>query len=228
MKSMSRTIPAKLQRFFKQVEDCAYCREQKNSLRHILGGGRFYHPKYFFLFINPTHKNRSSHTSYQGQRRYPFIGVRHLYKGLAEAGFVDLKLIDEIYEKGWQVPDEERIETSLRENNVYISNFVKCAQPNPINPSRQRMREGLPLLAEELRIVNPQYIITFGLLPLETLTRTTWRLRDILDTARKGTYGPLSVNLEGRIYKVLPCYYPLGHGNPPKAQKILAYIKTHF
>jgi len=225
---MRQAIPPKLQRFFRKIEDCARCRKEKNPLCHVLGGGRFYRPKYFFLFINPTHKNRSSHASYQGRRSYPFIGVRHLYKGLADAGFVDPKIIQKIYTKGWQIPDEIRIEASLRKNNIYISNFVKCAQPNPINPSRQRMRAALPSLTEELSIVNPRYIVTFGVLPLETLTGAHWRLRDILDTVRKKTYAPLPVSLGGQTYKVLPCYYPLGHGNPPKAQKILAYIRAHF
>lgn len=225
---MPVAIPSKLRSFYRSVEDCTRCRAERNPLRHVLGGGRFRNPKYFFLFINPTHKNRSSHATYAGKRRYPFIGVRHLYKGLSEAGFVDPKIIAQIYSKGWQIKDEARIEASLRAHGVYISNFVKCAQPNPQNPSRKVMRESLPLIARELELVNPQYIITFGVLPLSTLTGTAWRLKDILGTVSKRTYKPLVVTFGPKRYKVLPCYYPLGHGNPPKAQKILEYIRRNY
>lgn len=130
---------------------------------------------------------------------------------------------------GWQTKDERRIEKCLKENEVYITNFVKCARSNPTNPTKARMREALPLLAEELSILNPRYIVTFGLLPLEVLTSASFRLRDILKTAKRNKYKPmLSMPLSGRQYKVLPCYYPLGHGNPPKAHKILSYIKKNF
>lgn len=226
---MQQVIPLKLQKIFRQIENCERCRKEKNPLRHILGGGKFRNPKYFFLFINPTHKNHSSHAHYKGERRYPFIGVRHFYKGLAETGFVDKKLVADIYKRGWQLEDEKRIENSLRANGVYISNFVKCAQANPINPPRKVMREHLPLLARELKLVNPKYVVTFGVLPLSTLTGVTSCLRDILATIHNGMYRPLhSIPLDGRKYQLLPCYYPLGHGNPPKAHKILTYIRTYF
>ena len=226
---MPQTIPIRLQKLFNTIDACARCKAEKNPLRHVLGGGKFQNPKFCLLFINPTHKNQSSRQTYRGRRRYPFIGVRHLYKGLAEAGFVDRNLIEKMYRRGWQLEDEHRIEKSLRENGVYITNFVKCARPNPINPTKAEMRESLPVLAEELSILNPEYIITFGLLPLEVLADNSFRLKDILKTVKQNKYKPmLSIPLNGRRYKILPCYYPLGHGNPPKAQKILRHIKKHF
>lgn len=225
---LKRHFP-QLQALFKKMDNCKRCKAQGNPLRHILGGGQFLRPQYFFLFINPTHKNRSSQASYAGKRRYPFIGVRHLYKRLAEAGFVDPALIEEIYERGWQTADEERVETSLRRHGVYMSNFVKCAQPNPKNPTREVMREDLPLLAEELALVEPRYVVTFGLPPLEELSGGKYRMRDILHTVRRRTYEPLlSLRLSGKRYKILPCYYPFGHGNEPKAHEILSYIRAHF
>jgi uracil-DNA glycosylase family 4 len=194
-----------------------------------LGGGKFRRPKYFFLFINPTHKNRSSQPGYPGRRRYPFIGVRHLYKRLAEAGFLDMKLIDALYERGWETVDEDRIEKSLRAHDVYMSNCVKCAQPHPKNPARRIMREDLPLLAEEFAIVAPRYIVTFGLPPLEVLTGKHYRMRDFLAAVRARKYAPMySMPLGGKRYKILPCYYPFGHGNEPKAQKILVHIRKRF
>jgi uracil-DNA glycosylase len=228
-KYMPTNIPAPLQKFYAKIDNCARCKAEGNPLRHVLGGGKFRNPKFFFLFINPTHKNQSSHSDYEGERRYPFIGVRHLYKGLAEAGFVDFRIVAKMYERGWQVADEHRIEASLRKGGVYISNFVKCARPNPTNPKRSIMKADLPLLARELELVNPRYVVTFGLLPLGVLTGNNYRLRDILVSLKKHKYLPiLSLPLDGKRYKILPCYYPLGHGNPPKAHQILEYIRNHF
>ncbi|MBI2409635.1 hypothetical protein HYV30_01160 [Candidatus Kaiserbacteria bacterium] len=226
---MKVVIPTKLQALYDRIDACERCQAEGNALRHVLGGGKFHKPKFFFLFINPTHKNRSSNADYAGERRYPFVGVRHLYKGLAEGGFIDRALMADIYERGWQVADEHRIEESLRRHDVYISNFVKCAQPNPKNPKRSIMRADLPLLAEELSLVRPQYVVTFGLPPLELLTGNTHLMRDILRTARISKYAPLiSIPLNGKRYEILPCYYPFGHGNEPKAHKILTYIREHF
>lgn len=226
---MKPAIPPKLLKLFGKMDACARCKAEGNPLRHILGGGKFRKPKFFFLFINPTHKNLSSRVGYAGKRRYPFIGVRHLYKGLAAAGFVERALIEEIYDRGWQISDEQRVEASLRQHDVYISNFVKCAQPNPKNPKRSVMREDLPLLAEELEIVQPDYVVTFGLLPLEMLSGDSYRMRDILQTVKSRTYLPLrSLVLNEKQYKILPSYYPFGHGNEPKAHQILSYIRKHF
>lgn len=91
------------------------------------------------------------------------------------------------------------------------------------------MQAHLPLLAAELRAVNPEYVVTFGGLTLGLLTGKHLRLRDILATVKTRTYQPLrSVPLAGRQHNILPCYYLLGHGNPPKAQRILRYIREQF
>ena len=222
-------MSSKLQKFFAKVDRCASCRAAKNPLRHVFGGGKAQTPKYFFLFINPTHKNISTQPTYAGRRRYPFMGVRHFYRELSQAGFVDAKIIADIYKRGWQLEDENRIERNLHKEGVYITNFVKCARPDPSNPSLSSMRAHLPLLAQELEIVQPKFIVTFGLLPLSALAGTSFRMRDFLAAARNKTYAPVpSLALNKISYKILPCFYPLGHGNPPKAQEILAYIKKHF
>lgn len=141
---------------------------------------------------------------------------------------MDKNLVAEIYRNGWKPADEHRIESCLRKKSVYISNFVKCAQPHPLNPPRSFMRETLPLLAEEFQLVNPKYVVTFGHLPLSILTNTKLRLKDILVSLRKKAYKPMPTSLGGRTYKILPCYFLLGHGNPPKAKEVLRYIQSAF
>jgi len=202
---------------------------EKNSLRHILGGGKSRNPKFLFLFINPTHLNISSLKNYQGKRRYPFIGVRYFWKLLSEASFIDRKIVDEIYREGWQVEHEDKIEQSLNRNSVYVTNLVKCAQFHPDNPIKSVITEDIPLLKEEISIIRPKYIIAFGKLPVKVITGQDIRLSDYLEAVKTDQYQALnSISIFGKFYKVLPCYFPVGRGSPKKALEILRYVKRKF
>jgi len=227
---MVNKIPDKLLKIYRQFDNCPRCKKEKNLLRHILGGGRFRKPKFLFLFINPTHLNLSSHKYYQGKRRYPFIGVRYFYKFLSEANFIDKKLIDDIYQKGWQIEDEDRIEQNLIKDSIYITNLVKCAQLNPKNPIKEIIKQDFPLLQKEIDIVSPKYIIAFGKIPIETLTnQNSTCLKDYLDKVRNNTYQPVkSIDILDKKYDILPCYFPVGRGNLKEALEILKYIKKKY
>ncbi|GMR18915.1 MAG: hypothetical protein BMS9Abin34_037 [Patescibacteria group bacterium] len=226
---MSNKIPPKLKAVYSRFDSCKRCKNEGNELNHILGGGKFRNPKFLFLFINPTHRNISSHKDYSGERRFPFIGVRHFWKLFARAGFIDSGLIEDIYRNGWQTKDEERIEDNLIKEGVYISNLVKCTQPHPENPPKEIIRQELPLLKQEIRIVNPRYIVTFGKLPTKIITGLDVRLIDCLNAVKTKQYKKLdSVDILGNHFKVLPCFFPVGRGNPPKALKILKYIKERY
>jgi hypothetical protein len=222
-------IPQKLLKIYKRFDNCVRCKKDNNSLLHILGGGKFENPKFLFLFINPTHLNLSSHRDYKGKRRYPFIGVRYFYRFLSEAGFLDKKIIDDIYKRGWQTEDESRIEQSLINNNVYITNLVKCTKYNPDSPNKDIIKQDFSLLQKEINIVLPKHIIAFGKLPLKIITGKDLRLRDYLAKTRNNSYQPIkSVNVLGKIYKVLPCYFPVGRGNRQGALEILSYIRKRY
>lgn len=222
-------IPAELRKLFREFDDCPRCRRQANPLRHILGGGKFRRPRFLFLFINPTHQNISCRAGYAGKRRFPFIGVRHFYRILARAGFVDQAAVDRIYAAGWQTADERRIEKSLAENGVYITNVVKCTQPHPRYPDKSVIKEDRPLLLREIETVDPRFIVTFGLVPFRALTGRDIRLQECLDAVQHGTYRPIRCpDLGGKDRDILPCYFPVGRGNQQKALQILSYIKKEF
>lgn len=222
-------IPQKLLKIYKEFDNCERCKKENNPLLHILGGGKFQNPQFLFLFINPTHLNLSSHKDYRGKRRYPFIGVRYFYRLLSEAGFLDKKIINDIYKKGWQTEDESRIEQSLINNNVYITNLVKCTKYNSDSPSKDIIKQDFSLLQKEINVVLPKYIIAFGKLPLMIITGKDIRLKDCLKRIRGNSYQPIkSVNVLGKIYKVLPCYFPVGRGNRQGALEILSYIRKRY
>lgn len=226
---MRAKIPKELTKLFKQFDSCQRCKKEANPLRHILGGGKFKQPRFLFLFINPTYLNLSSHKDYSGRRRYPFLGVRHFYRFLSEAGFLDRKVIDEIYESGWQTKHEAEIEQGLIENDVYLTNLVKCSQLHPNNPRLAVIKEDFPLLQEEIRLVSPRFIVAFGRLPLKIITGKEIRLGESYKRLKRGTYRSLrSVDILGKRYEVLPCYFPVGRGNPQRATEILRYIKRKY
>ncbi len=222
-------IPPKLRKLFREFDACGRCRRQANPLRHILGGGRCRRPRFLFLFINPTHLNISCRAGYGGKRRFPFIGVRHFFKILAQAGFIDRDVVDRIYARGWQTADERHIEKSLADNGVYITNVVKCTQPHPENPDQSAIKEDRPLLLREIAVVDPRYIVTFGLVPFRALTGQDLRLQACLEAVRSGTYRPIRCpDIGGKDRAVLPCYFPVGRGNQRHALEILSYIRKRF
>lgn len=222
-------MPTSLTALYRQFDLCVRCRSARNPLRHILGGGQTRRPKFLFLFINPTHHNISSHPDYAGKYRFPFLGVRYFYKVMAEAGFADPQVVSDIYARGWRTADERALHASWRGHGVYITNLVKCTQPHPDNPSREVVAEDLPLLFREIELVRPEYIVTFGALPTKSLTGQDVRLSDYLTQARRGDYIPLkSVTIGNRIYPVLPCFFPVGRGNPPKAIEVLRFLRMSF
>lgn len=222
-------IPKELLKIYKQFDNCKRCKQENNPLLHILGGGRFKNPQFLFLFINPTHLNISSHKDYKGKRRYPFIGVHHFYRFLSEVGFIDRKIVDDIYKHGWQVEDEDRIEKSLYNSSIYITNLVKCTQPHPKVPNKRIIEEDFNLFKQELNTVSPRYIITFGILPFKILTGKDIRLKDYLAKIRKNTYKPVeSIDVFSRRYNILSCYFSVGRGDQQKAKEMLSYIKGKY
>ncbi|MCK4967858.1 MAG: hypothetical protein KAS12_02280 [Candidatus Aenigmarchaeota archaeon] len=226
---MENKIPKKLLEVYKKFDNCKRCKRSINPLKHILGGGKFKRPQFLFLFINPTHSNIASHQDYQGKRRFPFIGVRHFYRLLSMAGFMDKAIIEKIYKRKWQTNDENIIEQSLIKNNVYITNLIKCTQSNPDNPKKQIINDDFSLIQEEIKIVSPKYIVTFGNLVFKAITNRSIVLKDCLKAMKVNKYQPFkSIAILGKKYNVLPCYFPIGRGNPKKAVEILTYIKKRF
>lgn len=220
-------IPKKLQDIYRGFDDCPACRARGNPLRHILGGGKFRRPRFLFLFVNPTHLNISSRPGYQGKRRYPFIGVRHFYRLLARAGFVSRRLVDEIYRRGWRTEDETAVEKSLADHGVYITNLVKCTEAHPDYPAAEVIEHCRARLFEEIDAVRPDHIVAFGRLAAKTISGREVRLADARrELARSG---PLpSVPIAGRVYPVLPCFFPVGRGSPAKALEMLKYLRRRF
>ncbi len=98
----------------------------------------------------------------------------------------------------------------LKREEVYICNILRCRPPGNRNPTTEEAVNCAPFLLEQIRIVDPDYIVCLGLVPAQNL----------LQTKR-----PMS-KLRGQFYKfgrarVLCTYHPSYLLRNPSAKKLV-------
>ncbi len=188
----------------------------------ILGNGETSRPKVMFVFINPTHTNISSDQNWQGPR-FPFIGTKPVWRIFHRAGMFDDELIHRINNsKFWSLEFTNEVLDFLKSKSFYITNIVKWTGHDATLPNSEKIKLFLPILKREIEIVQPQYIVTFGLIPFENMTKQKIKLGDyyseIMQDKKLRFFDIKYGNFET---KVIPCYFPVGRGNPKKAVEIL-------
>ncbi|MBU0517454.1 uracil-DNA glycosylase [bacterium] len=91
----------------------------------------------------------------EDKQGFPFVG---------RAG----KLLDHLLnEIGWS------------REEVYICNILKCRPPNNRDPVPDEIEQCEPYLHEQLRILNPQFLVALGRVAAQTLLRTNAPLREL-------------------------------------------------
>lgn len=225
---MYATKNQKLIGIYRRVEDCSFCRREKNTLQHILGVGDTQKPKFALVLINPTHRNISSQPDWP-LYRFPFIGVRHFWKVFQRAGIFSLALLNKIYKDDWSKGLLEEIIDELSERKIYLTNLVKCTGDGPEYPSNERIALGKSLLVEELKILKPKNAICFGLLPFRQLTGHSVKLVNCYEQLKRGYVESSAPSTDlGFSTRILPCYFPAGRGNPARASEMLRYYLEHL
>jgi hypothetical protein len=211
-----------------QLDRCDACQTVARGFRHVPGGGCAAQPDAMLIFINPTVRNISAHASWDGPR-FPFAGKPKLWEILAAAGWIDAAVPQRMAELGPTSPMVELLIAAAQHHRLYLTNAVKCVDDGSNLPTAARVAAGWPLLQQEIALVQPRLIITFGLIPFGALTGRTIRLADHLWDAQQGqiTWYP-SHAIAGRQYPVFPCYFPTGRGNPVGAARLLAALRQHL
>ncbi|OGY58498.1 MAG: hypothetical protein A3H06_02135 [Candidatus Colwellbacteria bacterium RIFCSPLOWO2_12_FULL_44_13] len=210
----------KLEELYQTFDACPLCVKEHNKLQHILGVGKTKNPNWMFVLINPTYRNISSAPNYKGPR-FPFIGVKDFWNVLYRAQLISEDLIERINNKDWGDTTKEKVRSEFMKKSIYLTNLVKCSANHSDYPSRERIDEQLKLFKKELRIVNPKKIVSFGLLPFEELTGVKIKLKDYWKNTNLQSF---SVTVSDKTYPIIPCYFPVGRGNPQKAVEILTKI----
>jgi uracil-DNA glycosylase family 4 len=86
------------------------------------------------------------------------------------------------------------------DRQVYLTNVAKRRPPNNRNPTQEEIDFYLPILLEEIRLVDPSLIILAGSVPLQAVLN----LKGI--TAARGNVFP--VERAGRTRDVMPIFHP--------------------
>lgn len=198
----------------------------ENKLMPILGNGRISKPKFMFVFINPTVRNISSDKTWKGPR-FPFIGTKQVWRVFQKAGLFDEQLLAKINaDSDWSVEFTEQVLDFLKNKSFYFTNLVKWTGHDASLPDSGKIKLFLPVLEKEIEIVKPEYIVTFGLLPFENLVKRKIKLSDYYDNVMQTKkVNCFKINVGGIETNVVPCYFPIGRGNPKRAVEILKLLK---
>ncbi|MEZ6256023.1 MAG: uracil-DNA glycosylase family protein [Patescibacteria group bacterium] len=193
-----------------------------SNLEPIMSGGKHIKPKYMFVFINPTYRNISSNSSWQGKRR-PWTGTKYIWKIFNNAGHFDSSLLAEINsKKEWDIPFADKVYKHLEDREFYFTNIVKWTGENADLPTAHMTNLFLPILLKEIELVQPKYIVTFGLIPFNALINEKIKLADYYDAViEQGVLTSFPLTIGTFSCSVIPSYFPVGRGNPKRATKIL-------
>ena len=206
-----------LQKLYEQVDECRFCRANKNLLQHVYGFGTL-KPNLMLILVNPTYRNLSSDPEYRGAR-FPFIGVRQFWKVLAEGDLIDKEIASELpLRTEWTSKHTDQVKKELIRNRLFLTNIVKCCYNYSSYPANEVIKDSIKTLAEEIRIVRPQKIIAFSGLVYKTLTGKNIKLSDYWGDKNKESSAEV---ISGLNIITEPCYFPIGRGNPKKAAEII-------
>lgn len=86
---------------------------------------------------------------------------------------------------------------TYREDEVYITNIVKCRPPENRVPHREEMEACLPYLVRQIELIRPKVIVTLGKTPTDHFSPGREGM-----TARRGRFG------DYRGIPVMPTFHP--------------------
>ncbi|MHB2025761.1 MAG: uracil-DNA glycosylase [Elusimicrobiota bacterium] len=192
-RSSSSDKPAALEALAREIKSCARCPLGRSRLQAVPGVGN---PNARVVFIGEGPGFAEDH---KGE---PFVGP---------AG----KLLDKILAA-----------ISLSRETVYIANVVKChPMKDPSNPeSRGNDRPPTPeeaqacrsFLDRQLRVIEPEVIVTLGAVALKSLAPNVGMLSAV--RGRWLSYEPPQQD-NGRAIKMLPTYHPAALLRNPALKK---------
>ena len=191
------------------------------ELHSIYNGGCEEHPDVCFIFMNPTGKNVASSLSWTG-RRSPWVGTKNIWKLFKSLNLLDEDIYQNILSKksaGWTPEFADEVYDNVVKHKYFITNLGKCTQIGARPLPDAVYQEYLDLLYQELAILKPKKIITFGNQVSSIFLKQTINV----SKCRKEEF---KINIENISYSVYPVYYPVGNGmlNIDKATEDIKYI----
>ena len=192
-----------------------------SNLHSIYNGGCFKNADVCFVFMNPTGRNIASLPGWKGIYS-PWIGTKNIWKLFKKIGLLNDDLYSEISSKkpnDWDENFALKIYDYMADNKLFITNLGKCTQIDARPLPDSVYLKYLDLLKEEIKIVKPKVIITFGnqvssILLEQKVSVSEWRKKFAI------------INIGNRKIPVYPVYYPIGNGifNIDKSIEDIKYI----
>jgi len=207
-------------KLFRKFDELQKLYGEKN-LDSIYGCGQTNNPKLCFVFMNPTARNISSDKKWKGLKA-PWISTKNIWNMFYQLGLFDKKFIEEINSKkpnDWNYEFAEFVYQKVKDKSIYITNLSKATQTDAKPLSNNVFEAYLDLFFEEIDIIKPKTIISFGNQVSSVLLNKNIKVSEYRKKNEKLT-------IKGSDYKVYPVYYPVGQGmrNIKKAKEDLNWI----
>ena len=194
------------------------------ELDSIYNGGCTNNPDICFVFMNPTGKNIASLKTWQGPK-YPWLGTKNIWKLFYQVDLLKedtFKKILNMKPKDWDYTFSYQLYEELESKKIFITNLGKCTQLDARPLKDEVLNKYLDLLYEEIKLVNPKVIITFG----NQVSSLILKKKISVSETRKKYY---ELTISEKTYHVYPIYYPVGNGifNIDKAIQDIKWIKDY-
>ena len=195
-----------------------------SSLHSIYNGGCSNNPDLCFVFMNPTSKNISSQSSWNGPH-YPWLGTKNIWNLFYKLNLLDQDIyfkIKEYKHKEWTEEFSNQVYESITNHKCFITNLGKCTQKDARPLPNYVYQEYLELLFKEITIIDPKVIILFG----NQVSSLVLNQKISVSNSRKKLYLKKIKNKEYKFYSV---YYPVGNGifNIDKSIEDINWIIEH-
>ena len=177
------------------------------SLDPILHGGKYTNPEICFVFMNPTARNIAASKEWTGLKS-PWIGTKNIWKLFTLCNLFNPSLLEEIQARkpqDWDYEFTNKVYKEIEDRGIYITNIAKCTQLDARHISNTIYKEYCEHLFQELDLVKPKKIITFGNQVSSIFLNTPISVSQ----ERKHIH---KVDINGNTYDTLPVYYPVGQG----------------
>jgi len=187
------------------------------NLSSIYGAGKVRHPHVMLVFMNPTGRNVSTRKSWKGIRA-PWLGTKSAWKFLKKLDLIPTAVFEEINTlrpEEWTPDFGNKVYGEVSKRKVFITNLAKCTQEDARSLRDYVFKDYLNLMKQEIEIVKPRKIVTFGNQVSSMLLDRTIRVSEYRGSKKEKLF------VGRKTFAVYPTHYPVGQGmrNMPLAVK---------
>ena len=205
--------------------------ETWDAIPPVWSGGLADRPRLALVFINPTAGNQAARDGWPAEYRAPHLGRHRMWDFLTGCGLIPRLIVPPDGE--WTLGVARNVCESAAYAGLYVTNLVKACRTTAAMPTARYARGWLPLLREELGIVDPERVVTMGGLVTSLLLGKPFRVGDAwrhLETTRTVLELPYCHpgceprGTGGGCLRIVPSYFPSGRGVPARARAIISML----